>query len=671
MFSKILIANRGEIALRIIQSARAMGYPTVAVYSEADADAPHVAAADQSVCIGPAAAAESYLNIEALLEAARRTGADAVHPGYGFLSERSDFVSACDRAGLTFIGPPTEAMALMGSKRQSKEAMAAAGVPTVPGFASESTDPKVWQKAAEEIGYPIMIKASAGGGGRGMRLVDAPKGLAEGLERARSEAQQAFGDGELILEKAIVEPRHIEIQVFADSHGNVIHLGERDCSVQRRHQKVVEEAPSPFVDEPMRQAMGEAAVKAAKACDYRGAGTVEFIVDPEGHFYFLEMNTRLQVEHPVTEMVTGLDLVALQLQVAAGDPLPLTQEEVQIRGHAMEVRLYAEDPDRDYQPQTGRIHRWQPPAGEGVRVDAGIREGQLVSPHYDPMLAKVIASGPDRDSARRRLIRALDETLLFGVTHNGGFLRRILAHPGFASGEATTAFLQQNNLSGSGSDAQVPRETLAVAALLFFQRDLQRFRPFADRAGWSNSLPNPTPLWLQPAEQDPVRLELVATRGGHLDVRDSEGAQSLAVIAEDHGRLRYALDGVNQDCHYHLDGGSLYLLIEGRSLVIHDRTQAPAKGDRVEDGSAIRASMDGALIALSVAVGDRVSHGQTLAVLEAMKMEHPLAALCDGTVTEVLVSEGDQVGADELLITIEPDGSDSPEPEKHSEPEQP
>ncbi|TVP58545.1 MAG: acetyl/propionyl/methylcrotonyl-CoA carboxylase subunit alpha [Halomonadaceae bacterium] len=654
MFNKILIANRGEIAVRVIKTARAMGYPTVAVYSDADADAPHVAAADEAVCIGPAAAAESYLNIEALLAAARQTGADAVHPGYGFLSERSDFVSACQQAGLVFIGPPADAMELMGSKRQSKDAMAAAGVPTVPGFASDATDPKVWQQAAEEIGYPVMIKASAGGGGRGMRLVDDPKLLADALERARSEAKQAFGDGELILEKAIVQPRHIEIQVFADNHGNVIHLGERDCSVQRRHQKVVEEAPSPFVDEPMRQAMGEAAVKAAQACDYRGAGTVEFIVDRERNFYFLEMNTRLQVEHPVTEEVTGLDLVALQLQVATGLPLPLTQDQVTITGHAMEVRLYAEDPDRDYQPQTGLIQRWRPARGDGVRVDSGIREGQAVTPHYDPMLAKVITHGPDRDSARRRLIGALEQSVLFGVTHNAGFLTRILAHPVFAAGDATTAFLTEQNLTGSGSDAAVDNATLALAALAFFHRDQQPFQPFGDRAGWSNSLPNPSPLWLAPADQDSIALQLVSTRDG-LEVSGDGWQHRLCVLNAEDGVLLFSVDGLRRRCHYHLNGATLFLLVEGRSLVIHDRTLAPASNAAAQDETAVRASMDGAIIAVTVSVGEQVTRGQTVAVLEAMKMEHPLTAQADGTVAEILVSTGNQVGADELLMTIEPD----------------
>ena len=417
-FTKILIANRGEIACRIIRTAQTLGYRTVAVYSEAEPLALHVTLADEAVCIGPAPVRESYLNIAALLAAARSTGADAVHPGYGFLSENDGFAQACLDAGLVFIGPDPQAILKMGNKAGAKRLMLAAGVPCVPGYqGADQSDATLLTKAAE-IGFPIMVKAAAGGGGRGMRLVEHPQDLPVALVSARSEAGNAFGSEELILERAVLEPRHVEIQVFGDRHGHIIHLGERDCSIQRRHQKVFEEAPSPAVTPELRARMGAAAVAAARTVNYVGAGTVEFLLDREGHFYFLEMNTRLQVEHPVTECITGLDLVAWQIAVARGEPLPLTQEQVPLNGHAIEVRLYAEDPYNGFLPQSGDVALWHPPTGEGVRVDHGLASGQIVSPHYDPMIAKIIAHGATRDEARRRLIGALQRTRLLGLPHN-------------------------------------------------------------------------------------------------------------------------------------------------------------------------------------------------------------------------------------------------------------
>ena len=646
--NKILIANRGEIAVRINRSAQAMGYRPVAVFSDADREAPHVRLADEAVRLGPAPASASYLNIEAILEAARRTRADAVHPGYGFLSENAAFVQACSDHGITFIGPPAHAMELMGSKRRSKEAMDEAGVPIVPGFQSSETDPEPWQKAAQEIGYPVMIKASAGGGGRGMRLVHEPERLTDELKRARSEAENAFGDGELILEKAIVRPRHIEIQVFADQQGNAIHLGERDCSVQRRHQKVVEEAPSPFVDEPMRQAMGEAAVKAAQACGYVGAGTVEFIVDENRNFHFLEMNTRLQVEHPVTEAVTGLDLVELQLRIAAGEPLPLKQEQVRIEGHAIEVRLYAEDPAQNYMPQTGTIHRWQPPTGDGIRVDAGIDEGLAVSPHYDPMIAKVVASGADRDTARRRLIRALEDTVLLGVTHNGWFLSRILGHGIFAAGEATTAFLETEfSEDPSLQPASVSPHQLALAALvLYYTGENANQEP----GGWSNSLPSPCPMLLEHGDTRTwVRLQ--QTREG-AEIAIGDETQTLCLETMNSDRLVFSDDGVRQSCQYQLLGNCLYLQHAGQTLMLRDQTHAPAERADAAGSGEVRATMDGAIIDVMVGEGDTVEKGQTLAVLEAMKMEHPLTADRSGTVTGVRVSVGDQVHTRQTLMSV-------------------
>ncbi|XOZ35017.1 acetyl/propionyl/methylcrotonyl-CoA carboxylase subunit alpha [Halomonadaceae bacterium KBTZ08] len=654
MFNKVLIANRGEIAVRVNRTAQALGYRTVAVFSDADGEAPHVRGADEAVRLGPAPAGESYLDIEAILEAARLTGADAVHPGYGFLSEDAAFVAACTDNGITFIGPPAHAMELMGSKRRSKDAMGEAGVPTVPGFQSSETEPSSWQEAADGIGYPVMIKASAGGGGRGMRLVHEPQALADELARARSEAESAFGNGELILEKAIIRPRHIEIQVFADQHGNAVHLGERDCSVQRRHQKVVEEAPSPFVDEAMRQAMGEAAVKAAQACGYVGAGTVEFIADEARNFYFLEMNTRLQVEHPVTEEVTGLDLVEWQLRIAQGEALPLAQTDVGISGHAIEVRLYAEDPAQDYMPQTGPLYRWRPAQGAGIRVDDGIREGSAVTPHYDPMIAKVVARGPDRASARRRLIRALEDTVLLGVTHNAWFLSRILAHHTFANGEATTAFLDTEFL---GDPCLAPLDPTtgeqALAALILYRSGTGQGHQ--DRAGWSNSLPSACPVLLTTnGHQQWVRL---TDQGTHIDAQVGTTWHQLQVVHITSHELVVSLDGVRHKSQYQIVGSSLYCHAQGRTLHFRDATHAPARRADEQGSGEVRATMDGAVVEVSVTEGDRVQAGQTLAVLEAMKMEHPLRADRDGKISGIRVSTGDQVRTRQTLMTVTADAS--------------
>ncbi len=441
---KILIANRGEIACRIQRTAQALGYRTVALFSDADADALHVQMADQAVNIGAAPVHQSYLNIPAILDAARRSGADAIHPGYGFLSENPGFARACAEAGLTFIGPSADAIELMGSKRLSKIAMLDAGVPCIAGYQGAAQDDATLLREAERIGYPLMIKASAGGGGRGMRLVHSSDELPAQLRTARSEALNGFGSDELILEQALIEPRHVEVQLFGDCHGNLIYLGERDCSVQRRHQKVIEEAPCPVMTGELRRAMGEAALKAGRAVNYVGAGTVEFLLDARGQFYFLEMNTRLQVEHPVTELITGQDLVAWQLAVAEGQPLPLTQEQVTLNGHAMEVRLYAEDPTQNFLPQTGRVQAWEPVLNPGARIDHGLREGQLISPFYDPMLGKLIAHGATREEARRKLLRAVQDSVLLGVQSNQRLLVSLLQHPQFISGEFSTAFIAQH-----------------------------------------------------------------------------------------------------------------------------------------------------------------------------------------------------------------------------------
>ncbi|GGC58318.1 acetyl/propionyl/methylcrotonyl-CoA carboxylase subunit alpha [Marinobacter halophilus] len=648
MLKKLLIANRGEIAVRVIRTARALGYRTVAVYSEADANALHVEQADEAVCIGPAQVAASYLNADAILDAAKQTGADCIHPGYGFLSENAGFAKAIKQAGLTFVGPPENAIELMGSKRHSKIAMQKAGVPVVPGYegpvkGNKATDDELIT-AAKDIGYPLMLKASAGGGGRGMRLVESDSELADNIKRARSEAKQAFGDDELILEKAVIEPRHVEIQVFADRHGNAVYLGERDCSVQRRHQKVVEEAPSPFVTPELRKAMGEAAVKAALACGYEGAGTVEFLVDKDRNFYFLEMNTRLQVEHPVTELITGQDLVAWQLMVAEGQALPLTQDEIQLNGHAIEVRLYAEDPASGFTPQTGTLHQFTPAEGEGLRFDTGVRSGDVVSPHYDPMLAKVIAWGENRDQARRRLIRALEDTTVFGVTTNRHFLSRIIADDTFGAGEATTAFLQQafkNDPSLSPQPLTI-RE-LALSACAFSLNN-------SGQEGWSNAPATVIPMKLQ---VDDETLELLVRRNGHtLTVSYSDEQHELQLQTQEPGLLCIIDKGVRQQCQYHRDGDSLYLQACGRSWSVRDITHQPAAGAQGKGSGRVQASMDGAIIDVLVKAGDTVQQGQTLVILEAMKMEHPVKADRDGTISQVLASAGDQVKRSQLLVEI-------------------
>ena len=652
MLKKLLIANRGEIAVRVIKTAKSLGYRTVAVYSEADAKALHVELADEAVCIGPAQVSASYLNAEAIIEAARKTGADCVHPGYGFLSENSGFARACKDAGLVFVGPPEAAIELMGSKRRSKIAMQEAGVPVVPGFEGDNASDEELINAAANIGHPLMIKASAGGGGRGMRLVEKAEELADNIQRARSEAKQAFGDGALILEKAVIEPRHIEIQIFADQHGNAVYLGERDCSVQRRHQKVVEEAPSPFVTPELRQAMGEAAVKAALACGYEGAGTVEFLVDKDRNFYFLEMNTRLQVEHPVTELITGQDLVAWQLSVAEGLALPLTQDQIQLNGHAIEVRLYAEDPANGFTPQTGPLHQFQPAEGEGLRCDTGVRSGDSITPHYDPMLAKMIAWGANRNEARRRLLRALEDTTVFGVTTNRYFLSRIIADDTFGEGEATTAFLQQafkDDPSLAPKDISI-RE-LALAACVFSHGNSGRPDVRADlNNAWSNAPSTVSPMKLDTGDKT---LELLVRRAGnHVTVTLGEEQYELDLESMGDGLLCIIDNGVRQRCQYHRKGDHLYLQAFGQALAVRDVTHQPASGAATSGSGRITATMDGAIIDILVEAGQAVKQGDTLVILEAMKMEHPVKADRDGTVGEILATKGDQVKRSQLLVEI-------------------
>ena len=622
--TKILIANRGEIACRIQRTAQAQGYRTVAVYSDADTQALHVQMADEAVHIGPSPVHQSYLNIENIINAAKRTGADAIHPGYGFLSENPDFARACQHAGLTFIGPSVEAIELMGSKRLSKLAMLEAGVPCIAGYQGSAQDNATLQQQAERIGYPLMIKASAGGGGRGMRLVHHPKDLLNNLHTARSEAKNAFGSDELILEQALIDPRHVEIQLFGDSHGNLIYLGERDCSIQRRHQKVIEEAPCPVMTQALRQAMGEAALKAGRAVNYVGAGTVEFLLDRHGQFYFLEMNTRLQVEHPVTELITGLDLVDWQLQIAAGQALPLTQADVTLGGHAMEVRLYAEDPAQGFLPQTGEVLRWEPAAG--VRIDHGVVEGQRISPFYDPMLGKIIAHGATREEARRKLLRAVQDTVLLGVATNQQLLADMLKHRDFIAGDFSTGFIAEHFNEVLPQTAS--NDQLALAAALFYTHSADQHRQAL--AGWRNTASVPCTYRLE------VNGEIHTVSADPLPLT-TDGRYATVV-----------LNGIRRRVAYHLDGNQLWL----PGLTVTNRTQQVASRQADASSGTVKAPMDGAIVDVRVCAGDSVTKGQLLLVLEAMKMEHPLTAGIDGVVKGVQVMAGDQVRNRQVLLEI-------------------
>ncbi|WP_454835824.1 acetyl/propionyl/methylcrotonyl-CoA carboxylase subunit alpha [Pseudomonas lini] len=650
-FSKILIANRGEIACRIQRTAQALGYRTVAVFSDADADALHVQMADEAVNIGPAPVQQSYLNIPAIIDAARRTGADAIHPGYGFLSENAEFARACQQAGIIFIGPSPEAIELMGSKRLSKLAMIKAGVPCIKGYQGSEQDDATLSREAERIGYPLMIKASAGGGGRGMRLVHSAAELLEQLRTARSEALHGFGSDELILEQALIDPRHIEVQVFGDQHGNLIYLGERDCSIQRRHQKIIEEAPCPVMTAELRQAMGDAALKAGRAVNYVGAGTVEFLLDARGQFYFLEMNTRLQVEHPVTELITGLDLVAWQLHVAEGLPLPLRQEQVQLNGHAMEVRLYAEDPAQGFLPQTGRIASWEPALQGGVRIDHGLIEGQSVSPFYDPMLGKLIAHGATREEARRKLLRAVQDSVLLGVQSNQRLLASLLEHPQFISGEFSTGLIPTYFADHPCLHPHVPSaEELAIAAALFYQASAQAH--CAPLAGWRNNASVPLHYRIGLEDQD-WTVELNAEPGKPYRAQIGARALELKLIGCDGRWATLEIDGIRQRHAYRLEAGQLWLFTRPGSLRLVDRTQAPVSGQVSVSSGTLKAPMDGAIVDVLVSEGSPVSKGQLLVVLEAMKMEHPLKSGIDGVLKRLQVRVGDQVKNRQILLEVE------------------
>jgi len=655
-FTKILVANRGEIALRVLKTAKAMGYETVAVYSEADHDAPHVSFADQAVCIGPAQVNKSYLNMQAIVDACKQTGANAVHPGYGFLSENTQFCDLCQSNGISFIGPNPHAIELMGNKRLAKIEMLKAGVPCIPGYEGADQADDALLQAANEMGYPIMIKAAAGGGGRGMRLVERQSEFSAQLKTAKSEALNGFGSDEVILEKAVIEPRHIEIQVFADQHGNCIYLGERDCSVQRRHQKVVEEAPSPFVSEELRKKMGEAAVNAAKACDYVGAGTVEFLVDKSGEFYFLEMNTRLQVEHPVTELTTGIDLVEWQIQVAEGQALPMSQDQVQITGHAMEVRLYAEDTGNNFMPQTGQVHELTFPQLNGLRVDSGIKQGQMITPFYDPMLAKVICYGDNREQARRRLVSALSNMRLLGVKTNRGFLRNILEHSVFSSGEATTAFITQDFKNDiSMEPASLSQFEKCLSGWLFYLQ--QAFEQSEERRFWRNSNPAPTWITTRSGEQEcAVGVHVINARSQEFMLQVDDDQYHCKLITFNEAHITFDLEGVQNHKQFVFDSNnSLYLETLSGSECIENITHCLRQGaHRAGDGN-IKASMDGAIVDVQVKEGDEVDVGKPLVVLEAMKMEHTMKADCKGRISKVHISVGDQVKGRQVLVEIELD----------------
>ena len=662
MFSKVLVANRGEIAVRVIRTLRALGIASVAVYSDADASARHVREAGEAIRLGPAPAADSYLDSERLLVAATAAGAQAVHPGYGFLAENAGFARACAAAGLTFIGPPPEAIEAMGDKISAKARVAAAGVPVVPGAGRPGMSDADLAGAADGVGYPLLIKPSAGGGGKGMRLVRSAAELGEALAAARREARAAFGDDTLLLERYIQRPRHIEIQVLADAHGHTVHLGERECSLQRRHQKIIEEAPSPLLDGARRAAMGDAAVEAARSVGYTGAGTVEFIVsgDDPDDFYFMEMNTRLQVEHPVTELVTGLDVVELQIRVAAGEALPFGQSDVRLTGHAAEARIYAEDPARGFLPTGGTVLAVREPAAPHVRVDSGLAAGMAMTSAYDPMLAKVIAWGADRETALRRLDAALAGTAVLGVTTNVAFLRALLARPDVAAGRLDTGLIERH--LDELTAAAVPDEVLAAAALAHL---LARepagpvIDPWDIPDGWRPGESAWTRLRLACAGRETTEVRVRGRAGARAEVGVG-GAEPVPARAELRGgdfvlgydgrTSRYACawqDGVS-------GSGVLWLGRDGRAWAVREEPRLTLRGDAAAaaDGT-VASPMPGTVLAVHVSEGQRVTSGQPLLIVEAMKMEHTVTAPVDGTVAKLTVRPGQQVAMDETLAIVE------------------
>lgn len=645
---KVMIANRGEIAIRVMRTAKARGVATVAVYSDADVGACHVRFADEAVRIGAAESSQSYLRIDAIIDAAKRVGADAIHPGYGFLSERAAFAQACATNRITFIGPSASAIAAMGDKAESKRRMIAEGVPCIPGYQDEDQSEQRLAKEAGRIGYPVMLKASAGGGGRGQRIVCNKEELADAIASARRESESAFGDGRLIVEKAVVGARHIEIQVLADAHGNCIYLGERDCSLQRRRQKVIEEAPSPAITPEIRKRMGEAAVRAARAVDYTNAGTVEFLFDPATkEFYFLEMNTRLQVEHPVTEMVTGLDLVALQFDIAEGKKLAIGQSDVKIIGAAIEARLYAEDPSAGFLPHSGRVAVWRTPSS--ARIDSGIEEGDWITTFYDPMAAKIIVHGSTRDEARAKLVAALKETVLLGVGNNRDFLIELVEDEAFASGAAATDYIESNLDRLTKRKPPGGEAALALVAAAIVER------PFGDLlTGWNSRGASRFPINIALANGAIIKAEatingrrisvVCGDRVSEIDVRSKSESEIFYQSAAGAGRANYA----RTDRIIDIDAG-------GAAERYFDFSLAPAT-DAAAGADVVRAPMAGAVTSVSVKPGDMISKGQSLAIIEAMKMEHQLKAPRDGRVAEVMARPGDQVAIRAKIITLDLEG---------------
>jgi len=666
MFDKILIANRGEIACRVIKTARKLGIATVAVYSEADAGARHVALADEAYPIGPSPARQSYLVIDKIIDAAKRSGAQAIHPGYGFLSENAGFAEACAAAGITFIGPPASAIRAMGSKSAAKSLMESSGVPLVPGYHGADQDPAVLEAAAERIGYPVLIKASAGGGGKGMRIVENAAGFAAALASAKREASSSFGDDQVLVEKYLTKPRHIEIQVFADSHGNIVSLFERDCSIQRRHQKVVEEAPAPGMTAERRRSMGEAACAAARAIGYVGAGTVEFIAEGDA-FYFMEMNTRLQVEHPVTEAITLQDLVEWQLVVAAGGALPLTQEQLSITGHAIEVRIYAEDPARDFLPSIGTLaHLRAPEYSQNVRVDTGIRAGDTISVHYDPMIAKLIVRDRDRPAAVRRLRRALAEYEIVGVATNIAFLSAIAAHPAFAAAELDTGFIGRHSADLFPAPRPAAAEILAAASLRVL-RDRQEaveaaaaasndpWSPWNLATAWRMNGDGYQDLVFRDGEAE-IKLRAHPRRDGGCVLDLPDGPVELGRVTEADGKLGFTLAGVKFGARVVRRGDEFTIIHDGvnHRLILIDPL-APSRTEAAGGGK-LTAPMPGRITQVLTEAGAEVERGTALLVLEAMKMEHTIAAPADGTIETVRYAVGDLVeeGA-ELIVFAQPE----------------
>ena len=663
MFSKILIANRGEIACRVIKTARRLGIRSVAVYSEADAGARHVRLADEAVLIGPAAARESYLVAERILDAAKKTGAQAVHPGYGFLSENDAFAEACTAAGIAFIGPPPAAIRAMGSKSAAKSLMEKAGVPLVPGYHGDKQEPAFLQKEAERIGYPVLIKASAGGGGKGMRIVEQAADFAAALASCKREAASSFGDDKVLIEKYLVRPRHIEIQVFGDSRGECVYLFERDCSVQRRHQKVLEEAPAPGMSAERRAAMGRAAVDAAKAVGYVGAGTVEFIAEQDGRFYFMEMNTRLQVEHPVTEMITGLDLVEWQLRVASGEPLPLAQEQLGLRGHALEARIYAEDPGKGFLPSTGKlIHLAPPPESLNVRIDTGVEEGDEITPHYDPMIAKLIVWDDTRERACARMLQALAQYRVVGVASNVDFLSRLVACPAFANADLDTGLIERERPFLFPEDAQAPAEAFLVAALADLLREEETARaaasgdtdphsPWHLRDGWRLNSSFRRALVFRYGETEKT-ITVGYAKGGY-----ELGLDGIATPARGerigNSMLRVELGGTRLPATVIAAGEKRHVFLHGRAWQLACVDPLYHAGEGAGEAGGLVAPMPGKVIALLAQVGAEIEKGAPLLILEAMKMEHTIASPAKGRLKAYRFNVGDSVSEGAELVDFE------------------